>query len=468
MGQTICGRVVALTFAGVLAAVIGCGGGGGGGSATVTGTGTNTTGTNTTGTNTTGTNTTGTNTTGTGTTGEALFVSDTLNNRVVRLNDIQGSLGWTELSTGVGMQGVAPNGVAVDASGNIYFTLFSQHRVARVNDITGVGFVTLGAVGTNEVQQITVVGTGTYQLQIGSDPSPETTVLTQASTAAQIEAAREALTSTSISDVQVQETAVGSKVFTVTFVGGPLSGTNVEQILAVNLTGGIAVTTSTVTHGSATSGSGTGQFNAPFAMDIDNSGRIYVVDQGNHRLVRMADITGASWTTLGGPAAGSGLGSFNTPSGIGINPAGTRAYVADRENHRIVEIDISGGSFTALSAFGSFGSGSGQFNRPSDVAVDSTGRIYITDAENKRVVRVDNMAGGNLVTFGTSGTGVNQFLLPASIAIDSTDRIFVADENGHRLVAFTNMSGAGWTTLGGPSAGAAQGQFNKPIGIAIR
>jgi predicted small lipoprotein YifL len=42
--------------------------------------------------------------------------------------------------------------------------------------------------------------------------------------------------------------------------------------------------------------------------------KIYVVDAGNNRIVRMDDMTRAGWTTLG--SSGSGINQFANPSDI--------------------------------------------------------------------------------------------------------------------------------------------------------
>ncbi len=49
-------------------------------------------------------------------------------------------------------------------------------------------------------------------------------------------------------------------------------------------------------------------------------------------------------------------------------------------------------------AYGSFGTGVGQFYQPSDVAVDSDRHIYIADPFNHRVARIDDMSGTGWVT----------------------------------------------------------------------
>ena len=62
------------------------------------------------------------------------------------------------------------------------------------------------------------------------------------------------------------------------------------------------------------SGSAVNLFNLPRGISVDASGRIYVADWGNQRIVRTNDMAGAGWTTFG--TVGSGVNQFSGPAGI--------------------------------------------------------------------------------------------------------------------------------------------------------
>ncbi|HUZ18536.1 MAG TPA: 6-bladed beta-propeller, partial [Spirochaetia bacterium] len=83
------------------------------------------------------------------------------------------------------------------------------------------------------------------------------------------------------------------------------------------------------TFGSA--GTGANQLSGPVATATDSRGRIYVVDQGNSRIVRFDNMSGANWVTFG--SYGSGVDHFSGPTGIAVDGRG-RVYVADPENNR--------------------------------------------------------------------------------------------------------------------------------------
>ena len=62
-----------------------------------------------------------------------------------------------------------------------------------------------------------------------------------------------------------------------------------------------------------------------------------------------------------------------------------RLYVADTRSHNIKAFDKDG---KFLFTIGKRGSGDGEFNFPSYVAVDKNGRLYVTDSFNFRVADI--------------------------------------------------------------------------------
>src|SRR5579863_9181738 len=93
----------------------------------------------------------------------------------------------------------------------------------------------------------------------------------------------------------------------------------------------------------------------------------------------------------------------------GYNSAYTPFYFTDG-NARILRSDDLNG--TNAIAYGTQGSGVGQFYGPQGIALDSAGRIYIADRKSTRIVRMDDMNGTNWISFGTYGSGAGQFMIP--------------------------------------------------------
>ncbi|MCH2672707.1 MAG: hypothetical protein MK011_10600, partial [Dehalococcoidia bacterium] len=86
--------------------------------------------------------------------------------------------------------------------------------------------------------------------------------------------------------------------------------------------------------------------------------------------------SGSQWGTYG-----SGDGELNTPSGIAVASDGS-VYVPDTGNHRIQKFTSEGGFVTK---WGTQGTGDGEFDEPTGVAVASDGSVYVADSWNDRI-----------------------------------------------------------------------------------
>ncbi len=155
---------------------------------------------------------------------------------------------------------------------------------------------------------------------------------------------------------------------------------------------------------------------------------------------------------------GSGNGEFKDPDGVTIDSSG-RIIVSDSSNHRIQVFD-SAGNF--LFSFGSFGSGDGEFSNPIGVATDSADNIYVADTLNHRV-QVFDSAGNFLFKFDGFGSENGQFNFPHYIATDSSGRIVVADTLNNRVQVFDS---AGNFLFKFGSSGSDNGEFSDPVGVA--
>jgi tripartite motif-containing protein 71 len=158
-------------------------------------------------------------------------------------------------------------------------------------------------------------------------------------------------------------------------------------------------------------------------------------------------------------SVGTGTGQFNHPAGAAVDSKGA-VWVVDQGNDRVQKFNASG---EFQSVFGSSGTGDGQFGRPTDVAVDAAGNLWVTDAGNNRVQKF-NDKGEFLAKFGSLGSGNGQFNGAESIAIDRQGNIWVGDTYNGRLQKFN--SAFGFIKVVG-SKGSAQGQMIEPTGIDI-
>lgn len=82
-------------------------------------------------------------------------------------------------------------------------------------------------------------------------------------------------------------------------------------------------------------GSRQGEFLFPNGIALGSDGNIYVADAGNHR-IQVFNSGGEFLRIIGG--FGSRKGEFNFPQGVAVDPEGN-LYVADTDNQRIVRIN---------------------------------------------------------------------------------------------------------------------------------
>jgi YD repeat-containing protein len=189
----------------------------------------------------------------------------------------------------------------------------------------------------------------------------------------------------------------------------------------------------------AASGTGPGQFQAPYdvAVDSHQPPRLYVADNLNNR-VGVYDAYSLGFLAEFG-AFGRTPGLFSIVRGVGglsDDPQGGVA-VADTANNR-VDVLAANGSLAA--AWGI----AGYFTRPRGVAVAASGAIAVADSFNYRVARLDpdGTFSGQLglvsgfTGYPSEGAADGQFSLPADVAFDAAGNTAVADTGNDRVVVF--------------------------------
>jgi DNA-binding beta-propeller fold protein YncE len=120
---------------------------------------------------------------------------------------------------------------------------------------------------------------------------------------------------------------------------------------------------------------------------------------------------------------------------IRIGPEGN-IWAANIIDHVIRKHGPDGKVLLTLGQVGVAGADRGHFDKPTDMAVLSSGDIFVTDGYgNRRVVHFD--ANGRYVKeWGKEGKQPGQFALPHSIVADSKGRLYVADRENARIQVF--------------------------------
>ncbi len=194
------------------------------------------------------------------------------------------------------------------------------------------------------------------------------------------------------------------------------------------------VTTFAGTAGNVGDADGTGaaaRFNKANGIAADTSGNLYVADTYNHTIRKIVIATGVV-TTLAGTAGSGGdtdgtgaAALFNGPSGIAADASGN-LYVADTNNHTIRKIVSATGVVTTLAGTaGVFGSadgtgGAARFKYPYSVAVDAAGNVYVADMDNHTIRKIVPTTGTVTTVAGVAGQyGVRLGDLPGGLSYPS-------------------------------------------------
>jgi DNA-binding beta-propeller fold protein YncE len=180
-------------------------------------------------------------------------------------------------------------------------------------------------------------------------------------------------------------------------------------------------------------GSGEGEFLSPEGVTVDGAGNVYVADRGNGR-VQKFDSDGNFLAELGDTDPEFGLGDLIDPVDIAIDGDGF-IYVTDAEVNaeRIVKFNTVGDYY---SHWGINGTGDGELNQPSGLAIDTVAHeLYVVDAGNHRV-QVFDLNGVYLRQFGEEGIADGQFTTPWGVTIDSADGVYISDRTANNIQLF--------------------------------
>lgn len=174
---------------------------------------------------------------------------------------------------------------------------------------------------------------------------------------------------------------------------------------------------------------GKNELERPVGIAVDDArDRIYVVDTGGHRIV-VFDKQGNRVTTIG--ERGKEPGQFNFPSNIALDRDG-RLYVVDAMNFRIQILEPDG---NPINAFGKHSDLPGDVSRPKGIGVDQDGHIYVVDAAFNNF-QIFDAEGALMLFIGGTGRNPGQFYLPAGAYLDPQGRFYVADQFNRRIQIF--------------------------------
>lgn len=228
----------------------------------------------------------------------------------------------------------------------------------------------------------------------------------------------------------------------------------------------------------------------PSAVAYDAAGNLFFVDTRRNQVFevsfagRLSVVAGTGQQGFAGDGDPAANALFNAPQGIALGADNT-VYIADTGNQRIRA--ISNGVVRTIAGTGTRGAlGDGgpaiaaALNRPSALAVDTSGGLLVCDTANHRVRRI---ASGTITT--VAGTGQQGFAgdgspataaeldSPMGIAVVPDGRVFVADSHNHRIRVIgtdgtiQTFAGSGMRGFSGDGGQATNAQLFLPRGMSV-
>jgi len=317
-----------------------------------------------------------------------------------------------------------PQGLAVDAYGNIYFVDLNNCRIRKITIATGI--IT------------TIAGTGTAGYN--GDNIPAATATLNYPSAVTLDVNGD-IYFTDRGNQRIRKINISTGIIT-TVAGNGTGGYNGD---------GIAATAA--------------QLNFPNDVSFDASGNLFIADWFNHRVRKVNKATGLISTIAGTGSAGyNGDGIVATtaqidgPCGIIFDIYGNIYFAEYFNGQRIRKITMSTGLISTIAGTGTAGyNGDGipattaQLQGPAYIRFDGAGNLYIGDGQNSRVRKVDKVTGLISTIAGTGTAGYNgdgiaattaQLCAPYDIYFDKLNcNVYIGDCNNDRIRKITGGFG---------------------------
>ena len=390
-----------------------------------------------------------------------LFIADTSDDQIREVNCETGVISTV---AGDGQSGYAgdggpataaaldePNGVAVDATGDLYIADAGNNVVREVKNGT--------------ITTIAGDGTGGYS----GDGGPATASELADPTSVAVNAQGDLFIADSQNDVIREVNALTGAITTIAGDGqGGYSGDG----------------------GSATSA----ELDDPLGVAVDAQGDLFIADTNNHSVREVSSATGVISTVAGdgtpgytqpeGTATGAGLLS---PDAVAVDGEGD-LFIADEGIDAVLE--VTAGVISTIAGDGTYGykgddgaATAAELAGPSGVVVNGQGHVFIADSGND-VIR--EVAVGTITTvagdhhIGRAGDGqaatAAELDNPTGVAMDAQGDLFIADSQDNVVREVNALTGIGILDRRRKTATAAtaatvgppiHATLNDPIGVAV-
>lgn len=448
--------------------------------------------------------------------GSAVYIADRFNQRIRK---IAGGIITTVAGSGTGGAGgdgglataaqlYWPHGVVVDTAGNLYIADTNNHRIRKISAADGkiatlagssVGFSGDGGAAAtaklNYPQNLAIDGARNiyiadyFNYRVRKIDAASGNIATLAGNGTQgYGGDGGAATSAQLGSYLHVAADAGRNVY--------VSDWNNHRIRKIALNGTISTVAGNGTKGFGGDGGPAvaAQLDSPNGIALDSAGNLYIADQFNQRIRKVA--TDGTISTIagngsfnfsgdGGPATTASLGM---PAAVAFDADGN-LYIAETGNQRIRKV-AADGTISTVAGNGTQGfSGDGgpaidaNLNNPGAIAFDRAGLLNIADTSNHRLRRVDasgkiaTIAGTGAIGFsGDGGPAVDaQLELPGGFVRDPFGSLHIADWSANSVrkidaggtisrIAGSGGGSGGFAGDGGPATDALLG---NPHGIAF-
>lgn len=221
----------------------------------------------------------------------------------------------------------------------------------------------------------------------------------------------------------------------------------------------------------------------PRGLAIDpHTGKLFVSAQVQHRILRFPAAPGLAngadaelvfgQVDFSDTDSGATATTFYVPMGLHVDGSG-RLWVADHSNHRVLMFqgaaNLPGFGTPADRVFGqpdfttvSSGTSDSKMKNPRHVFVDAADNLWVADHVNNRILKFANVStlpsgaaatavlGQPDFTTATPATSATKMNRPTAVRVDGGGRLWVAENNNHRVLRFDDAASLG---NGAPAAG---------------
>jgi hypothetical protein len=238
----------------------------------------------------------------------------------------------------------------------------------------------------------------------------------------------------------------------------------------------------------------TAELNDPGGFALDSLDNLYIADVFNNRIRKIDVITGIITTVAGNGGQGfSGDGGPATsatlyqPCNICFNQSGS-LYIVDGGNHRIRKVDTSGAISTVVGTGTAGHTGDNGLASAAEIedlygiCADTLGNIYFEQQDSNTIRKVNTVgvittiAGNGSTGSGSTGDGgqaINARLDPLGLTFDKSGNLYISGyiENNIRKIntlgIISTVAGNGIAGFSGDGGTADSAELYDPYGIAI-